>query len=302
MKKKLVAILVAGVVLSTGLISMTACGLSVPKGSEVADAAAWKMAFDRTDELKNCTMEISGKADLSVDGTVKDKTNTYTEKRSNSGLVLINEEADMAYMELTSSMEQKGTSSGDEVNSNSSETAKAYYELNEKESTYKTYWCASYGKSEDKTIDSVSSSEHYWKAREVSYISDAGSSSIADSLFYESKDTIASSKIIDLFDKFTYSGGIYTANLYMNVYIGIATERVECKVSVSIKDDYVVGLGLNVDVSDRAYLKGYYDYKYTYKAESVCVISNIGSTDVSKKSNKDIKKAIEKAKSDEENS
>lgn len=307
MKKKLIATLIAGTVLSAGLLSFTACGLSVPKGSAVADSDAWKMAFDRTDELTNCTMEISSTMDLSVDGTVrylnKEQTHKYDEKRSKSGLILINEETDKAYIEGTESREVKGTSLGDEVNTKTSDVSKAYYELKEKEGSSKTYWRASYLKDESKTIESVSSKEYYWKASAVSYISDTSSSTIADSFFYETKDATYSSRLISLFDKFTYSGGVYTANLYRDVYIGgVASERIACKVSVSIKDDYVVGLGLNIDVSERAYEKGNYDFKYTYKVESVCVISNINSTDVSKKANKDIIKAIDKAKADEEDS
>ena len=88
MKKKLIATLVAGVVLSTGLIGLTACGGGLEKGEEVTKED-WAKAFTATIELKNFTAETvsesSGTATGSVDtGSGKVDVTVKTDSSSKS--------------------------------------------------------------------------------------------------------------------------------------------------------------------------------------------------------------------------
>lgn len=315
MKKRLIATVVAGAVLSTGLLGLTACGLSIPKGEQIADAETWKKAFERTDDLTNYTFETSYSDSQTVSGTVNKNysyndfyetpdnvSHNYTSNNSVTRLVLFDQDNNKAYTEMSSNSDSKGRFKGEEINSKSSEINKAYYELSKEGESYNYYWRANYAKSESKDLKAVSSQENYWTAKEITYFADSAVSPLYRATYYESEAAESSTYLYDMYDMFTYSGGVYTANLYMNVTIGrVKTVRVECEVKLSFKDGYVIGLSYKAGGSDKAYENNRYNLEYTFKTEGVYSLSNVNSTDVSKKSNKDIIKAIDKAKSEKTN-
>ncbi len=309
MKKKLVATLVAGMVLSTGLLSLTACGLSVPKGDKVNNEDAWKTAFERTSDLTDFTFEGSATLAATVKGTVTttnssgekvNKEHNYKLNNSLSALYAYGSD-DKAYFEADLKTEKKGTVTGKDYDETSSTNAKMYYELCEEKDNKKTYWQAAYGKIENKSLEEKTSTEKLWQAEKTSYMVDPSVIDISGTSFYADEETTTVSKLSALYEKFTYSDGVYTATLYKDVEVdNIAEDKMACTVKVSIKDGYVIGLSVKIDVKDILYKKSVYDIEYTYKEEETVVLSNIKSTDASKKVNKDIKKAIDKAKAEDE--
>ena len=77
----------------------------------------------------------------------------------------------------------------------------------------------------------------------------------------------------------------------------------ECKVTISFNkaEKCVTGYGVKTEgegnlKADETYYS--YDMNYTYKGESVYAVTKIKTTDVSEKVNKDISKALEKAKAE----
>ena len=88
-----------------------------------------------------------------------------------------------------------------------------------------------------------------------------------------------------MYDKFTYSGGLYTATLYLDasIYQGVK-ELIECTVTVSIKDGFAIGIKVKADAEGNAYEKEAYDLNYSYVAEIAYGITKVKLTDASKKS------------------
>ena len=307
MKKKLIATLVAGAVLSTGIIGLTACGggLSIPKGGEVADEVAWVKAFTDTVALKNYTLESYSSIDYTLKGAYKKNSKDVpvdiTSKATASNLVLYDSENNKAYSEMSTNSDAKGTENGVEEGGKYSSTNKAYYELSEETDSVKSYWRAKYSKGEIKSTEGVSSEEEYWNAYETtSFMYSAMIGLSTNVMFYETEEALIPQSVAALYDKFTYDGGVYTATLYVTADFNKAEDKVECKVTVSIKDGYVIGLGYKTgkieDTLNSSATGDTYDYTYTYNADVVYVVSNVKSTDVSTKASKDITKAIQKAK------
>jgi len=315
MKKKLIATLVAGAVLSTGVIGLTACGgLSVPGGEEVANEEAWAKAMTDTVELTNYTFESSTSVNVDVKGTVsklssngsyKTLDHNYTYKTAATNLSVFDTENDKAYAENTDKMELNGTYSGKEIKGNYDNSQKAYSELSENKESVKTYWVAEYSKQELKSNEGETKEEEYWSASEDYHMLSSGLDALTYStLFYETEDATAPKSIVSLYDKFTYNGGVYTADLYTKLNLDMSGDLIDivaCKVTISFKGGYVIGLGIKVDASDSLKEENAHDITYTVKAESVYVLTEIKTTDVSKKVNKDITKAIDEAKADKEN-
>lgn len=307
MKKKLIATLVAGAVLSTGLIGLTACGggLSIPKGGEVADEVAWVKAFTDTVALKNYTLESYSSIDFTLKGAYKNNSKDVpvdiTSKATASSIVLYDSENNKAYSETSANSEAKGTEGAKDENSKYSSTEKEYYELSEEKNSVKYYWNADYSKGELKSTERVYSGEQYWDADETtSFMYNMLTGLSTNVLFYETEDATLPKSVAALYDKFTYDGGVYTATLYVTADFNKVEDKVECKVTVSIKDGYVIGLGYKTgkieDTLNSSATGNTYDYTYTYNAEVAYVVKDVKSTDVSKKANNDITKAIQKAK------
>ena len=73
MRKKLIATLVAGAVMSTGLIGLTACGggHDINKGEEVSKED-WAKAITATVEAKNYTVDAYQEMELKLTGSIED--------------------------------------------------------------------------------------------------------------------------------------------------------------------------------------------------------------------------------------
>lgn len=318
-KKKIIATLLAGALVGASAVSFAACGdgVSMPKGNEVT-AEEWAEFFETTLELKNYTMEYSVNATSTIKGTIKtpyDYSNPEKKKEQSvegdskstmSGTVLYDEENKKAYSESKTTMkanskadDEKGTMSGEESD-------KFYYERKEEGKYWKTSYSYEQSKSETPEGKASKEEEKYWSAGTTNYFADSYiEDMISESTFYVTKEENAESEnITALYDKFTYFGGVYTATLYrkVNIYSGFK-DLVECTVLVSFNKAEKCVVGYSIKTVGEGNLKedstySSYDFSYTYKGESVYAVTNIRTTDVSKKVNKDVTKALDKAKAD----
>ncbi|MDE7083428.1 MAG: hypothetical protein K2O89_06990 [Clostridia bacterium] len=263
MKKKLIATLVAGAVLSTGLIGLTACGggLSINKGEEV-DAEGWAKALEATAEATNYTIESYEESNVDYSGTMADVTISFSVSGTSQGKTYIDIDNNTSYQSSTG----KATVKGDvpealkDQYSNKEYKAEEYYaKVND------SIYHASYNNA---------SSEAKW---EVDY---AGSvSSPVEYVLYGTYSTTEDGEeksLDELYDAFTYSGGVYTATLYAD---GDAAT-----VSISIKGGYVVGYAVEYTLEQ--------SYGMTMKitGKSVNNFSNYGSTTVN--ASEDAKNAV----------
>lgn len=310
MKKKLIATLVAGAVLSTGIIGLTACGgLSMQKGEQLADGTAWTKAFEESSKMKSYTVEANTSSNATVNGTVKlgDVTTSVENKTTMSGkyLCLYNENGN-GYGESQSSGETKTVADDVVTEEKGSYIAKSYSVLSEENGGNKSYWVSEYTKEESEGTEGKKIEESYWKTEESSYpVSDYYLSQyLAKSYYTDDKDTTASKTIVELYDSFTYDGGVYTANLYMRerIYESVYV-RAACTVKISFKNGYVISFEESVDASDKYEVSASSNeikLEYTVKGKVVCNITGINETDASKKETKDITKAMDKAKAEKE--
>lgn len=311
MKKRILTTLLVGAVAATSVMGLAACGgVSVPKGEQVTEEA-WKNAFDKTSEFTNYTLNMSSDSDITLKGTIASKGSSKIEVKSSvnsSGVqtTLYDKDGSTSYTEYTSETKGKATADGEESYYNSKTTNKQYYTLSESNSLIDTYWRANYSKSEAKSEEGENYTETYWHATETASFMYNQAGTLFNDYFYDSndKDTAKRSKLVNLYDKFKYSGGVYKATLYYPQEISDdynLSDLLECKVTVSIKDGCAVGYGIKINVKNaNLYLKDYYDITYSCKVEAVCAITDVKSTDVSKKATKDITKVIDKAKADKE--
>ncbi len=277
MKKKLIATLVAGAVLSTGLIGLTACGGGgLEKGEEVTKED-WAKAFTATLELKNFTAETvsesSGTATGSVDtGSGKVDVTVKTDSSSKSAQY-VDIDGGKIYMTAEEAIKIEGANKalGEilatslNINDRDEKTNTAYYVVKEGEVIY----------SADNDND-----ENKWDADESGYLEH----DLHDILGYESYATEETGKVqalSALYDAFTYSSGFYTATLWQYGY--------ETKVTVSVKGGYVVGLQTEATVDMKANEYNPLDTKGTNK--QTFKITKIGSTTVTPSD--DAKKAVE---------
>ncbi|MBD5631972.1 MAG: hypothetical protein HDP34_01915 [Clostridia bacterium] len=311
MKKRILATILVGAVAATTVMGLAACGgASIPKGEQVTEEA-WKNAFDKTTEFTNYTLNSSSDLDINLKGTVTAKGSKKVEVKStvstsSNQLFLYDKDGHTSYAEYTTESKGKSTADDEESNYSRKTTNKQYYTLCESNSLIDTYWRASYSKSETKTEEGENYTENYWYANESLSFSSNQAAYVFNDYFYDSndKDTAKRAKLANLYDKFKYSGGVYKATLYYYQEVSEdynLSDLLECKVTVSIKDGCAVGYGIKINVKNaNLYLKDYYDIKYSYKLDAKCGITDVKSTDVSKKATKDITKVIDKAKADKE--
>lgn len=322
MKKKVIATLLAGALLGAGAICLSACGsssVSVPKGDKVTEDK-WSAAFEKMPELENYTLKSSMNVQCKLSGT-KTEANYYTGKKKDikvegngkaesSSVVLYDKKGKTAYQESSSSSSASGSEDGEKGESKSKYVSKNYYELSE---TKDSYWRARYSLENSYSSDVESKSERkeedFWEASETSYFASSSVSSLASiGSFYETndKDTAVAKSIKVLYSKFTYSGGVYTADLYREVNITQESdlssiyELVPCTVTVSFDGAQccVIGLSIKCKGEGNAFKKDNYNIDYTYSGTSIYAVTDIGKTDASKKANKAITKAIDKAKAE----
>lgn len=264
MKKKLIATLVAGAVLSTGLIGLTACGggLSINKGEEV-DADGWVKALEATAEATNYTVESYEESNVDYSGTVEGVTISFSVSGTDQGKTYVDIDNDTMYQSSTAKVTVKG---------DVPEALKDQY--SNKEYKYEQY----YAKVNDTLYNasySDASSEAAWRVYDAYSIDGP-----AEYLLYGSYSTTEDGEeksLDELYDAFTYKSGVYTATLYAD---GDAAT-----VSISIKGGYVVGVAVEYTVEQ--------DYGMNMKitAKSVNNFSAYGSTTVN--ASTDAKNAID---------
>ena len=270
MKKKLIATLVAGAVLSTGLIGLTACGggHSINKGEKV-DAEGWKTAITATQEAKNYTVDAYQEVELKVTGSMEELGITdlnITGKSKSESKSYYDLENSSSYSKQTVKAEVSGVP---EAMQDIDEFKGGDYVM---ESYYvkdgDTIYYANY---------STQSENPEWNVSTTSYVSGSEIMYMINQTLATEKDGEAS-KVIDLYDAFTYSGGVYSATLW--------SYDMEVKLSISIKGGYVVGVSMEYTEED-----GDENSTMSMAIKVVYNLSGYGSTEV--KASDDAKKAVD---------
>lgn len=313
MKKKIGLLSVIGALLLCAVctLAFAACGVSMPKGGMVTEEG-WRSAIENTSEVSNYILNMSLSLEFEMEGDVWERdysSSDYNGKirkavkgdhyQSGTMTVLFDKD-NKFYGESESVNKTNIEEDGEKEFDNRKVMRKEYYERGRKEDDLQYYWRARSESENSETTDGRRNSETYWSASETySFMSNSISSMFNDTNFYETKDSERSKKIIDLYDKFAYADGIYTAKLYRRVSIHNSIyENVGCIVSVSFDktENCVIGIGIKTNGADNMWKYDEYDLAYSYKGESIYRISNIGNTDVSVKENNDIRSAVNKAK------
>ena len=305
MKKRILATLLVGAIAGTSLIGLTACGgVSLPKGDEV-DAEKWVEAFEKTGELENYTLKHSQNLSGSAEGTyyiseTKTTELNYKAKSSVSETVLYDLKGKKAYAEETSNIDMTLGLFGlkDYQKGKMSSTDKTYYEFSQTEDEEDYYWKVSYSKEKMSNVDQKSTDEDLWYAYETGTFYSPEFGTLEDT-FYKDSEGEEGGYLPSLYESFKFENGVYTASLYQRVYLyeGIRTiVPVTVSVSISKADSCILGAKLVYDATGTAKEEGEYELSYKYKGEDVYALSNIGSTDASKKATSAVKKAIEREK------
>lgn len=274
MKKKLIATIVAGAVLSAGLIGLTACdtveGLTINKGEQVTKEQ-WVAAITQSLAAESYTVDVSNVGFRREKGSTEElgKFDT-TRKYVITGNVYYD---GSTYSKTVEAVKFTGVPDAYKDNANYQDAVINYEEYICKEITtynvnyYTTHYSSDYG-------------EWYTGPGEgnINY-------TLAQSLGYNwrTEKTGQAVKITQLYDAFTYSGGVYTATLYNS-------GSDEYKVSVSIKGGYVVGYS-EYNYDEYSNEKG----TAIYEGTEVSNYSNYGSTTVN--ASDAAKQAIETYKS-----
>lgn len=318
MKKRVSAILCVCMMACVGTIGLTACDPSVPQGDMVSEET-WKEAIQKTGEVTNYTLEAVLNTDCEVTGTVYERKNEDTAPRiyyikSEADVdwdmtVLYDKDRNLAYREYSSESDMRGDNGLETETKHIKSTNKAYYELKEKTEDHTKYWRASQNERKsvegDKYGESETSEKSDWRVSDTSsfmynYINDM----FDGTTFYETNDSENAKAVtlVNLYGSFTFSDGVYTANLYRKVelyrdYVTI-NDFVPVTVTVSFNaaERCVTGCGIEGKGSGTLYRENAYNVQYTWKGKSVYSIGKIGSTEVSDKANKDIRKALNLAK------
>lgn len=282
MKKKLIAALVAGAVLSTGIIGLTACGgdaLAINKGTEVSKEE-WEAAFTASFEAKNVTidsyMEMVIKAKGSYEGMQEelgidsvDLTVTTTARGTN-------------YFDLDNGSYYSKSTSKTKATGVPEKLQEEQDEFKEREFSVEaycvkdgeTYYTAQYyGAHEDAEWEVATSSSLDMSSAGIEYA--------IDEEFATEAGGTTTAKVSTLYDSFTYSKGVYTATLYRG-----SSEYTVC---VAVKGGYVVGYSKeHTNSEEEETFSESQTTKYVYN------FSKYGKTTV--KASKEAKKAVEDKK------
>ena len=276
MKKKLIASLIAGAVLSTGIIGLTACGggHDINKGEQV-DEAGWKAAITATGEAKNYTVKAYEEAEMKTTGNMEllglTDINITTKESAEANYYF-----DLGNGSIYSKETIKMTVSGvpdklkDEDVYKNKEYSNEAYSVKDGD----TYYSARY-RGSDK--------EPEWNVNESSSFYGGGFGYLVTNASYATEKNGTSIALSELYESFTYSNGVYTATLW--------DHDTEETVSLSIKGGYVVGYSFSSN-----YEGGSDSLKVTGTGKTVYNFSDYGSTTV--KASDDAKKAVEDYKAE----
>lgn len=311
--KKLIAVLLVSVLTVLCVVSLASCGISIPAGDQVTEEE-WKAAFANMSAIKNYTLNVARSINVDVKGSVTtDKTQEIVFKAETGRTLIelmdfINEKA---YRETTNKTVAKGVADGEQYDTFEELLNKDYWEFY-KADLYDQYWKLSYFKEASKNLERNYNQENFWNATVSSDFADL---SVDNDVFYEYyydsdlKDA-KESRIVDLYDKFTFSGGKYTAKLYQRVsLVSSVYEMLECTVTVSISKEHncIIGFGVKVegkgDVNEDmsfSSLTIVYDLEYSYKGEYAFALTDIDNTKPETKLNGEMQKVLDKAKADKE--
>ncbi|MCI8733971.1 MAG: hypothetical protein HFE40_00245 [Clostridia bacterium] len=265
MRKNLVAMLLVGAVAATAVIGLSACGGdSIEKGVEVSEDE-WKAAFKASSEAESYTMDVTSSEEATGYETVDGNKINLSYKMTGSGKVYA--EKGKIYSETNIQVKSSGMEeAGWGENEDKSYSMKQYY-LNENDS----WWIAGYNGSKENAK---------WEAQNSSNMVSVLAGLMSGQ--YSVEEDGETKALSDLYSAFTYSGGYYSANLWLS-YSG------EVKVTVSIKDGYVIGLQTEATMIEKDETS-----ESNGTDKSVYKISGYGSTSVS--APEDAVKAIEDAK------
>lgn len=262
MKKKLLATLVAGVVLSLGLIGLTACGgggggngvLSINKGEEVNEDD-WKAAITATQAAENYTIDSYDETETKTTGTMNEipNINCTVVYKTETKMYYYYDNATYSYSTLKLEVSNVPAALKDVDGYKALSYVEEAYSVKEGDK----YYSGNY--------DNYYMGE--WMMYSVTSVSDSPIDSMINQYFSITQQGLKR-KVNELYDEFTYSEGVYTATLWNNF-------GNEVKISVSIKDGYVVGIA-----SEYGYEAGGDGYSQVSKVKIIYNISDYGSTTV----------------------
>lgn len=279
MKKKLIATLIASAVLSTGIIGLTACNKgdnggeenvpdTVVKGVQV-DKEGWAKAFETTLAAKSYTIKAYMESTYKAKGTLEEIGEidlSVTETRTGAAYYDGNTYG-------TTKVKTVATGVPDDER----------YQKKYKNSEYEfedyivkdgdVYYNAYYSTKEENAE---------WTVETIDSIGGSAINVLGTDYATEAKGT--TSTLDKLYDSFTYEEGVYNATLWQY--------DSEVKVSVSVKDGYVVGYS-----TDGLYEEEDEDGKESEEYKLVYNFSNFGSTtvtpsDAAKKAVEDYKASL----------
>ncbi|MDE6598101.1 MAG: hypothetical protein K2K60_05640 [Clostridia bacterium] len=266
MRKKTMAVLLAGAVAAAGIIGLTACkkdsGNGLQKGEQVSEEQ-WKTAIAATAGAENYTSTFTNDYQVTATGKIGDKSVTYnytSNSTETSYYDFTNKKyyAESSYTDKTSGGELMGETDGEE-----SETYKEYIEARAL-----TIWSTEFDSEENEWY--VDDSYTYPSAETLaSNFKDNSNTDFLASAKLSTTKEGATTTISELYSAFTYKDGFYTATLY--------SYGQEATVTISVKGGYVVGVlqeGTNETTNEALGISS----KVTIKA--VYTFSNFGSTTV----------------------
>ncbi|MBD5632305.1 MAG: hypothetical protein HDP34_03665 [Clostridia bacterium] len=273
MKKKLIASLLVGAVLSTSIIGFTACGgdISMNKGKKVSEAE-WKAAFAATISAESCTV------------------NTYMEDINE--ITDIDDEAGEVHMTVTSKDKVKyccDVKNGILYTESYLTKSRVGVPDGEETTGYEESFNEAYRVNEGTVGYSASYERGYWYVCEYSdgvYIWNP--TSVLDNSYSVEKGG-GKIALSELYGAFTYSDGVYTAKLYSDSYY----LKPDYIISVAVKGGYVVGYHIESSYEEQ----GEGSYTHVESINQVYNFSDFNKTTV--KLSKDAKKAIEDFKNKE---
>ena len=271
MRKKLIATLVAGAVMSTGLIGLTACGggHDINKGEEVSKED-WAKAITATVEAKNYTVDAYQEMELKLTGSIEDLgVSDLNVSATTKGEGKTYYDIDNGSYYGNSSVKVTVSGVPDELKDEDEFKARDYVMEQYGVKDGDTYYTAMY----DGTAQTPE-----WSVREMSSFYNNGMSFLFEGDYATEKDGTTST-LDELYDAFTYSGGVYSATLWQE-------GDDETKISLSIKGGYVVGYSTEATHED-----GDGNSSMTSTGKYVYNFSNYGSTTVS--ASDAAKKAVE---------
>ncbi|MDE7167963.1 MAG: hypothetical protein K2O28_03845 [Clostridia bacterium] len=278
MKKKLIATLIASAVLSTGIIGLTACNNGDNGGEEnipdtvvagvQVDKEGWAKAFETTLAAKSYTIKAYMESTYKAKGTL--------EEIGEIDLSVTETRTGLAYYDGNT----YGTTKVKTVATGVPDDER--YQKKYKNSEYEfedyivkdgdVYYSAYYSTKEENAE---------WTVETIDSIGGSAINVLGTDYATEAKGT--TSTLDKLYDSFTYEEGVYNATLWQY--------DSEVKVSVSVKDGYVVGYS-----TDGLYEEEDEDGKESEEYKLVYNFSNFGSTtvtpsDAAKKAVEDYKTA-----------